>query len=299
MSTIEAAHNQRQATRMTDEPEFWQRSVTLTVPERARRFMEKVMRQVRARPSDSMNDIQHLQRATTQFMAETVSDYVRRCYGTTVQSGPFKGMAYLARASGSQLSPKILGTYEQELEFAIEALADCKLFLDVGCAEGYFAVGAAYRFPDLKVRAYDIEARARDDCAEMAALNAVDGRVEIGAGCTASDIEAADSPETLVMLDIEGAEVDLLAALDARSVARTRFIIEIHDVPGPDGRRRSTADDVRACFAETHDITVVIQGTRDTRLFPELLGLSELQRYLAVWEGRGSHPWMWVTPKAT
>lgn len=283
---------------MTDKTEFWQKKVSLSVPNHARGFMGPVLQQVRARQSDTVNDIQYLQRATTQFMAETVSDFVRRCYGTTVQSGPFKGMNYLARASGSLLSPKILGTYEQELEFAIEALADCKLFLDVGCAEGYFAVGAAYRFPDLQVRAYDIDAQAREACAEMAALNALDDRVEIGAQCTASDIEAADSPDTLVMLDIEGAEVELLGALNARAVARTRFIIEIHDALRPDGHGRSTADDVRACFAETHDIAIILQGPRDTRCFPELLGLSQLQRYLAVWEGRGSHPWMWVTPKA-
>lgn len=283
---------------MTEETEYWRTFVNLTVPERARRYMAQVMQQVRGRQTDSMADVQHLHRATTQLMADTVSDYVRRCYGTTVQSGSFKGMAYLARASGSLLSPKILGTYEQELEFAIETLADCKLFLDVGCAEGYFAVGAAYRYPHLKVRAYDIEASAREACAEMAALNAVADRVEINAACTASDIEAANSPETLVMLDIEGAEVDLLAALDARAVAQTRFIIEIHDVAGPDGRRLSTADAVRACFVDTHDVTVILQGSRDTRIFPELSGLSQLQRFLAVWEGRGSHPWMWVTPKA-
>jgi hypothetical protein len=278
--------------------EYWSTSQAVTVPKRAWQVINTVMAKARGRSADSLADIHLLQRASTYFVSETVSSYVQQCYGTTVQSGPFHKMRYLSHASGSLLAPKILGTYEQELTFAIEALAECSVFLDVGCAEGYFAVGAAYRFPHLNVRAYDLDEAARENCAEMALMNGVEDRVAIGAECTAADIEAADGPGTLVMLDIEGAEAALLRALDAKAVARTRFIIEIHGMKEPNGEQHSTSDAVRDCFSETHDIVVIDQAPRDTRMFPELMALTQLQRYLAVWEGRGPYPWMWVTPKA-
>ena len=66
-----------------------------------------------------------------------------------VKSGIFKDMLYIEKASGSELTPKLLGTYEQELYPFLEKLIE-KQFEELvvaGAAEGYFAIGLNYKRP--------------------------------------------------------------------------------------------------------------------------------------------------------
>src|SRR6185312_7312344 len=83
-----------------------------------------------------------------------------------VLSGPFAGMLYHAAAAGSVLGPKLIGSYEHEISAWIEATvnANYQRILDVGCAEGYYAVGFARRMPQVEVYAFDLDATALDMC---------------------------------------------------------------------------------------------------------------------------------------
>jgi hypothetical protein len=95
----------------------------------------------------------------------------------TVKYGVFKGMKLLpGEESGSgSLIPKLLGAYEYELRPVLEKICHEHYteIINVGCAEGYYAVGFAMRFPDAKVFAYDIDKGALKLCEEMARLNKV------------------------------------------------------------------------------------------------------------------------------
>ena len=73
---------------------------------------------------------------------------------TTVLNGPFRGMKYLSRAYCSAVLPKLLGTYECELIPAIDRLArsDADRIVDIGAAEGYYAVGLALKVPNCACR---------------------------------------------------------------------------------------------------------------------------------------------------
>ena len=105
----------------------------------------------------------------------------------TVRHGPFAGMRYPAAESvGSALFPKLLGSYEQELHPWVERLCHNHYteVVDVGCAEGYYAVGLALRLPGARVYAFDVSPHAMRRCADMARLNGVLDRVTIGGGVT-------------------------------------------------------------------------------------------------------------------
>src|SRR3546814_12904901 len=78
---------------------------------------------------------------SVDFRRQIVDQHVRRCYGLTVQAGPFAGMKYVAGAAGSLYSPKILGSYAQALHTSIRTLPNYRRFLNVGCGAGYYAVG--------------------------------------------------------------------------------------------------------------------------------------------------------------
>ena len=64
-------------------------------------------------------------------------------------SGPFKGLQYSSQALLSRLAgPKLLGTYERELHHILisRPWSEYEYAVDIGCAEGYYAVGIAAMF---------------------------------------------------------------------------------------------------------------------------------------------------------
>lgn len=80
-----------------------------------------------------------LRRKTMMIVKERFGDLV-------VKSGPFRGLQYIvAESICSALVPKLLGSYESELHETLERLLcnDYDLVLDIGCAEGFYAVGIA------------------------------------------------------------------------------------------------------------------------------------------------------------
>src|SRR4051812_22623153 len=80
-----------------------------------------------------------------------------------VLSGPFEGMHYSDRSVGSAFFPKVLGTYERELHERIRACFQMgvRTVIDVGAAEGYYAVGLAMRIPGVQVVAFETEEAGR------------------------------------------------------------------------------------------------------------------------------------------
>ena len=98
----------------------------------------------------------------------------------------FKGMRYVNHANSSTLSPKLLGTYERELHaFIAEAIeTGYSHLIDIGAAEGYYAVGLALRMADCVVHAFDTDPEARANLATLSAINGVQGAVIIHSECT-------------------------------------------------------------------------------------------------------------------
>ncbi len=103
-----------------------------------------------------------------------------------ILGGPFRGMKYLDQSVGSVLLAKILGTYELELHSVIERICQSEydLIIDVGAAEGYYAVGLAMRCRNSRVVAFEMEATGRDLLAQLAASNNVSKRIHIEGICT-------------------------------------------------------------------------------------------------------------------
>src|SRR4051794_35375378 len=75
-----------------------------------------------------------------------------------ILSGPFAGMRYLTDSVGSVLEAKLLGTYEKELHGIVSSLArKCfDLVIDIGAAEGYYAVGLARSMPSARIIAFEM-----------------------------------------------------------------------------------------------------------------------------------------------
>jgi hypothetical protein len=205
-------------------------------------------------------------------------------------------MRYVQAATEGALIPRLLGTYESELHphlaaFAAEGLTDV---VDVGCAEGYYAVGLARLMPEAVVHAYDIDEAARTACAALAEMNGVANRVRIGAAFPEDGFQAFAGREVLVMVDAEGSELDILTPDRNPALAQMRLIVETHDL-----FRRGARDELMRRFEATHEIVLVRQ---QPKLFepPEWLQeLSHLDQLLAVWEWRQAPtPWLVMRPRS-
>lgn len=154
-----------------------------------------------------------------------------------VRAGPFAGLDYIEHSSGSVLLPKLLGTYEAQLHGwvsdAIQRGYDA--ILDVGCAEGYYAVGFARFSPASQVWAYDLDPDALALARQLAALNKA-GNVTFRPHCTHAELsERIDAVgSALVFCDIEGGELALLDPHACPALRRADLIVECHDrlVPG-------------------------------------------------------------------
>jgi hypothetical protein len=233
------------------------------------------------------------------MMARWRSNMLARTYiarqGASILHGPFAGMAYVDHPIEGALMPRLLGVYESELHPHFEAICpqvDC--VVDVGCAEGYYAVGLARRWPGLTVYAHDILESAQEACAELAARNGVGARVVIGGEFRPADFQRFTDRRVLVLVDAEGAELDILQPEHAPALAQMNIIVETHD-----GLRPGALAALRARFEASHHIVKVEQQLKTFERPWWLQELSHLDQLLAMWEWRVTPtPWLVMRPKA-
>ena len=152
-----------------------------------------------------------------------------------VKNGFFKGMVYPDfLAAGSAIYPKFIGSYEYELTPIFEQIIKEKydLIIDVGCAEGYYAVGLAMLMPNAKVIAYDTDPRARALCKQIAILNKAEAGIVFEGGVTADELGNIDfsNKKTLIISDCEGYEKELFTINNIEHLKSCDVLIETHDL---------------------------------------------------------------------
>lgn len=224
------------------------------------------------------------------WVARRVADEL----GLAVRSGPFAGLRYVEAAVTAPhladcLPAKLLGCYERELHPAFERLLESgfSTIVNVGAAEGYYAVGLALRAPASTVYAFEIDEGRRELCEELARVNGVAARVVTGGECDPAWLVALQD-DCLVLMDCEGCEVDLLGPEQAASLRGSALIVELHDFIDPRSSRR-----VVERFSATHECERIAATPRYSGDFPELGFLGWKNRELAISEVR-THPMAWA-----
>ncbi|MCT7990842.1 hypothetical protein [Laspinema olomoucense] len=204
-------------------------------------------------------------------------------HGFVVQSGPFAGMVYVNHSVGSTLAPKLLGSYEAELHETIEkALHNgYEQVIDIGSAEGYYAIGCARKLPDSIVYAFDINSTGRSLCKQMAEANGVANRVVIQGECSIEILQKYTVKSTLVICDCEGCEFELLKPELIPGLKGCDLLVELHDMLNP-----AITPSLVERFSPTHEITLITSQKRDPSQYRSLDSLGTWDRHLAVDELR-------------
>jgi hypothetical protein len=237
-------------------------------------------------------------RLLSKWRSVLIQNTLLQQQGTNVMQGPLLGLDFLRESAEGCHIAKLLGCYEQPLQPFIEAAIQKQYptILNIGCAEGYYAVGMARRMPQTRVLAHDLNPKAQEVCAQLAQKNQVADRVAVGGLFTPADFAAYAGQNVLLMCDIEGAERELLDAELAPSLKGMDIIVESHEC-----LIKGITQLLIDRFKETHDITLVQDdGQRQLHKLPNwFINLAHLDQLLATWEWRsGPTPWLVMVAKA-
>jgi hypothetical protein len=216
----------------------------------------------------------------------------------TVQAGPFAGMVYPPEivATDAHFLAKVLGCYEMECHSLVGQICARSYdeIINIGAAEGYYAVGLALRIPSATVYAFETESKSRALCMQLAHLNGAGERVRMGGFCDppslAAILENAQNrtKRKLLVCDCEGGEVELLDPIAIPALRSADLLIELHDVLRPGIRRIMTTR-----FTPTHSLEFVTSVPRDPDAYPALSTLGAEDRAFLLSEHRKG-PMEWV-----
>ena len=222
--------------------------------------------------------------------APQIWDRVFRNTKMVVQEGPFRGIRLVNEAmlAGGDLCAKLIGTYELELHALLSRISyrNYGAIIDIGCSDGFYAVGFAKLFPDAVVHANDTSSEAQRITGLNAARNGFSERIIIGGVVDRVFLLelACGYEQLLVFCDIEGAERQLLGDAEvAAGLANADLIVEAHDLFDP-----LITPAIWASFSGTHRIEVIHQKGRDLHQFAYLSDFPEIDNYTALCEHRSS-----------
>jgi hypothetical protein len=234
------------------------------------------------------------------------NEAVGRLYDSTenirVLAGPFQGMRYFNKLTWGSLIPKWIGTYEMELHPWIQHLVEepPKVVVDVGCAEGFYAVGLARLLPGVRVFAFDVDFISRRQLKKLSKLNGVANQIQVAGFCSHQDIERlAAGSEVLLIVDIEGHETILLDPVACPCLSTTKILVELHPPLRGTGFLEDTRRELKTRFAGTHRAEELLSVPRSAADASHLLRLGfqtgEIPALLEEYRGV-AQSWLLLSP---
>jgi len=201
---------------------------------------------------------------------------------------------------GDDRITQTLGIYE---EYVLNQLIEnskrgATKLIDIGAADGYFAVGLTYSKTYKKCIAFEISDEGQKRILENAKRNHCDGLIEINGEANLDSLATAlsGSEKSTVLIDIEGCEYDLLNDKVLKTMSNSFVICELHHNLVDDGFAREKELLERA--EQYFNTRLIKRETYNPNAFSELDHLGDVQRLIAVSEGRTKNTrWLVCSPK--
>jgi len=127
-----------------------------------------------------------------------------------------------------QVAPALIGQYERQIHsYVMAAIARCDLVIDIGHAEGFYAVGIARL--GKPVVAFDANHSERRICRGMADVNGVSDLVDIRSWCDGEALASlVKDRRVFILCDIDGGEIDLFTSEVISAIRHCDLVIELH-----------------------------------------------------------------------
>ncbi len=235
----------------------------------------------------------------TPLHLQPMSEAILAATAWQVQQGPFKGMTISEVTSwyGGDVVVKLIGAYEFELQACVEEAikANPTQIINVGCGEGYYAVGFALRLRHALIHAIDNNAQALKACEASACANRAGDnlRLELGWSPTSLENLLRRPGRTLLFIDCEGCEAEIFRLVAQDSFASAEIIVECHDFVTP-GTTQSLMD----VLGMSHETRIVKTAARRAADFPVLEGQPATLVKAALAENRPqAMQWIYAKPR--
>ena len=263
-----------------------------SINKQVHKSLQSILSQTASDVASEQAQLNNALRLLSKWRSVLIQNTLLQAQGTKVMQGPLAGMDFLPESAEGCHIAKLLGCYEQPLQpFIEQAITNAySTILNIGCAEGYYAVGMARRMPNTQVLAFDLNPKAQEVCTTLAQKNGVSDRIKIGALFRPEDFASYANQKVLVLCDIEGAERELLNPEVAPALKGMDLIVESHECL-ISGITQTLIDR----FKDTHQITLIQDnGQRQLQDAPPWFNnLAHLDQLLATWEWRsGATPWL-------
>ena len=156
-------------------------------------------------PNTSLNNSLRL---LSKWRSVLIQNTLLEKEGTRVLGGPLKGLDFIENSAEGCHIAKLLGCYEQPLQqYISRVIADSYAkIINIGCAEGYYAVGFARLIPSIISLAFDTDPKAQEACKLLAEKNGVSDRVIVGGRFSIEDFAKFEKERVLVLCEIEGGQ---------------------------------------------------------------------------------------------
>lgn len=233
-----------------------------------------------------------------------LSQRLARTMDQTIAYGPFTGTKLAAGEwwGAADQGSMLLGIYEQEvLHFLREAAPGRRTFVDLGAADGYYAIGALVADWCDRAICFEASEAGRKAIATNAQANGVLDRVEVRGLADAGFVRQLRSElvlepaDSVVLIDIEGGEFSVLTDDSLRELSGAVIVVELHDfLVGGDSVLAELVDRAQKFF----NVGFMMTGARDLSPFAELHSWPDDDRWLICSESRQQlQRWMCLTPR--
>ena len=238
-----------------------------------------------------------IQRAKNKVLNKIILEH-----GHKVAYGTFKGMKLSKNTywSKNDIITHILGVYEKHvlkkiIEFSKKGNYP---FIDIGAADGYFAIGMAFSETFKKIYAFEIDEEGRRSLNRNIENNLCKDKVVVDIEANFETLkEIVDKNKSAVILiDIEGSEFDLLDDNLLQLLSNCYIVCELHPTLSANGfeKQNILINNAKAFF----DVSIIQRESYSPNKFSELNEFTDEERLIAFGEGRENNMnWLILEPK--
>jgi hypothetical protein len=218
-----------------------------------------------------------------------------------VQSGFAKGMKLAVESetwSSGDLVSYLLGSYEIEVQNELLRISGESngIFVDVGAATGYFAVGSVLNRHFAHSIAFEMDPKNQRAIDSQARKNGVANQIDLRGEFTQTSLDHFDFPlaGAVILMDVEGAEFGILSSHLIEQIKHSHLILEIHNWMTSEWELNALRKRLETRFM----LREIRSGVRDPN--HQLLDhLRDDVRWLLVSEGRHERGTWWIcTPRS-
>jgi len=216
-----------------------------------------------------------------------------------VQQGPFKNMILSKKQywGVGDNGKKIFGLYEKEIQDLIVEIQEknqCKTLIDIGGADGFYAVGSVINNLFQECIVFESSKKGRESISNNAKLNNVQSKISIQGIATENALLELSNEmnQSLILCDIEGGEFELFSNKLLNKLYPANIIIEIHKRP------KKEEQDLENRISKLFTIKKIIQNPKSLNIYDELKNFNDNNRSLLLSEGRSYvQEWWHAIPK--